>query len=114
MKKTFTARALTCVLLAAVMLFSLAACGAKEQDRVYGTASAGVTLKADGSFSANLYHSVSKAGTYTESESSAGVTVVTFTVSDGTTAVGTIQGKVLTIPTEWMDSHGHGSSFTLQ
>ncbi|MCL2507679.1 MAG: hypothetical protein FWF05_00740 [Oscillospiraceae bacterium] len=119
MKKTSVIRVLVCVLLTAVTVFSFTACSEKQpdekpvEDRVYGSINTGVMLNADLTFVANLYHGVVKTGTYSESTGSDGVTTVTYTV-DGYEVFGTIKNDVLTIPPEWSDSHGHGSTFALQ
>ena len=102
-------------LLAAILVFTLGACGEKpsEGPRVFGTSDTGVTLNADNTFTASLYHGVAKAGTYTESTGNDGVIKIVFTV-DGAESIGAIYNNVLTIPPEWADAHGHGSTFALQ
>ena len=66
-----------------------------------------VTLEKDRSFTARLAHE-SKSGTYTK-KTEGDVTTVTF-VCNGETAVGWIIDDTLTLPDEWDDHHGHGST----
>ena len=93
--------------------FVLVGCGSSdEEDRVFALGSHTVTLNADGTFEARLFHGFSVDGEYTES-TVAGVLTVTFT-HDGQEVRGTIVDDVLTIPHEWEDGHGHGTQFTLR
>ena len=83
-------------------------------NRVYENGNQTVILKSDGSFTANLAHEVTKSGTYNENESEEnGIITVSF-VTDGSTAEGTISNNILTIPDEWSDGHGHGTTFRLK
>jgi uncharacterized protein YxeA len=82
-----------------------------EHDHIFASGDQIIILGADGNFTAELEHDVSRSGTYTDSNVD-GVTTVSF-VYDNTTAVGTIENNVLSIPEEWDDGHGHGTSFVL-
>jgi len=107
-------RVLACLLAAFALLFTLAACGETQPvSRFYGSGNTGVTLNDDQTFVANLYHGVVKTGTYEEQESFEGYTLVIYTVG-GEELIGTIFNNILTIPQEWADGHGHGSSFPLR
>jgi ABC-type phosphate transport system substrate-binding protein len=64
-----------------------------------------ISLRADGSFSAALYHGVQYSGTY---ERASGGINLTY---DGQQAFAAIQGGALNLPEEWGDDgHGHGST----
>jgi len=71
-----------------------------------------VKLSSDGTFTASLYHGSYYSGTYAKS-SRDGVTTVAFT-SGGVTYEGEIDGKILHIPHEWEDDHGHGGVMAKQ
>jgi len=98
------------LIIAAVVYFAVRQGG----DRVYASGNESVTLYSDGSFSARLYHGLVITGTYSESKQGR-LTVVAFS-HDGTVSNGTIEGKVLDLPEEWEDDHGHGhdATFTLK
>jgi len=108
-----TKKILAMVVVLMLAAFVLVGCGSSnDEDRVYALGSHTVTLYADGTFEARLFHGFSVDGTYTES-TVAGVLTVTF-AHDGIEVRGTIVDDVLTIPQEWDDGHGHGTRFTLR
>jgi len=112
MKKTRTAtRLLTLITLITISTLLLVGCQSGSSERVFTDGHQSVTLSADGSFSAVLAHST-QSGTYTEA-TNGGVTTVTF-VSGNISVEGSIANKVLTLPTEWVDGHGHGSALPLK
>lgn len=81
------------------------------RNRVYTDGHQKVTLKHDGTFTAELAHET-REGTYAESETG-GIITVTFIVG-GSSVEGLIADDVMTIPGEWQDDHGHGSLLWLK
>ena len=109
-------RTIACAIAAAVVLFALGACsGSNNADtaRIYANGANTITLNEDFTFSAKLPHGLTKSGTYSETVDALGVTTIIFTVN-GAQASGIIRNNVLSIPSEWEDSHGHGSNFALR
>jgi len=82
----------------------------RNRERVYTDGNQTVTLQTNGAFTASLAHN-SISGTYKQKKSN-GVTIISFT-SDGATVNGSITDNILSIPEEWDDHHGHGSTFKL-
>ena len=101
-----------CVLVVLVLV-ALLAVNAYQQgrNRTYTDGYQTLMLRSDGSFTAALSHEV-KAGTYVENTED-GVITVTF-ISEGTSVVGGIENEVLTLPDEWDDGHGHGTTLMLK
>jgi len=97
------------VVIAALVFFFL---NQQNSERVYAFADSTITLRDDGSFNALLFHDVSFNGTYSEITQD-NTTIVSFTY-DGITVNGRIVGKILTLPEEWDDDHGHGMEYTLK
>ena len=97
------------VVIGALIIFNT---GQQSGTRVFTAGSQTVTLRDDGTFSAQLAHSVAKSGTYTESVAD-NITTISFTYN-GKTEKGSIVNNVLTLPHEWDDGHGHGTKFTLK
>jgi len=71
-----------------------------------------IELYANGSFSANLYHGVEYKGNFSKSSTGSNEIIV-FTVNDAT-FVAPVINNVLNLPSEWRDSHGHGSTLKKQ
>lgn len=65
-----------------------------------------IILNSNGTFTANIPHSVQKSGKYTINNN-----IISFT-ADNVTESGYINGKSITIPEEWDDGHGHGTIYT--
>ena len=104
-----------CVLAAAAIgVFFLVSTLLQDNDRAFVAAGTGnqVILHEDGSFTAELPHNVRKTGTYSEHVVGATTTVL-FDV-DGWTVGGSIQGRTLTIPSEWDDGCGHTRFYVLR
>ena len=83
----------------------------QSKTRVYTDGHQTITLHHDGKFTAALAHEA-ESGIYTET-SNDGVITVTFT-TDGNSVTGTIVDDILTLPAEWDDGHGHGSTLMLK
>ena len=76
---------------------------------VYTDGTAAVTLNADGSYTAALYHNESFRGSYTKQKVGS-ETTVTFLDINGAVYTGYIEGNTFHLPEEWGDDHGHASS----
>lgn len=103
-----------CVCAAVVVIavvFAVVTLVLQSKNRVFTDGHQKLTLKYNGTFTAELAHETRK-GTFTESEADGSITV-TFT-SDGASVNGAISDGVLTIPEEWQDDHGHGSYLWLE
>ena len=99
--------AVIAVAVAAVVIWQVTQNIGKE---IYSDGHATVQLFSDGSFKADLYHDDDTyEGTYTK-KTEGGRVIVTFVASDGQTCAGAIANNRLSIPHEWQDSHGHGTS----
>jgi hypothetical protein len=109
-KKIIRVTACAIIAIVAISLIVFIALRQKD-DLVYTDGNQTVTLRADGTFTARLAHD-SRAGTYTETKEG-GITIISFII-DGIAADGEIANDVLTIPNEWGDSHGHGSTLKLK
>jgi len=105
------------VVVVAAFAFALFLIADRQKDnRVYADGSFSVTLRANGTFDAVLQHNVRISGTYVEDvlgDSQNGGSTITFT-HDGTDAIGSIDGDLLTIPEEWDDGHSHGEQYRLR
>ena len=104
-KKIIIIAVIAVVILAVAAIFIINAINAKN-DEIYTDGSATITLRANGTFSAVMYHDRRYSGTYVKSKDGDEVTV-TFTY-DGITAVAELENNELHIPHEWEDGHGHG------
>jgi len=110
-KKTLILAA--CISVAAILVALIAFSLVQQSNvRVFGDGYQTFTLRRNGTFTAQLYHDAAKNGTYTEHEED-GITIVSFT-HDGKTEHGSIVNNILTIPDEWDDGHGHGTSFLMR
>jgi len=96
-------------LLIAAVIISI---NSRNETRVFASFNNTVELRGDGTFTANLPHGVVREGTFTES-TTGGVTTVLFD-ERGRTAAGSINGNVLTIPSEWDDGHRHPRNYMLR
>jgi len=96
------------IIAAALLIFNSAS---QSQDRVFTDGHQTITLREDGTFTAELAHET-KNGQYTESTANSIITV-TFT-SEGKSATSRITNDILTIPHEWQDDHGHGTQLKLK
>lgn len=86
-------------------LFALNIGRAASPLAVYSDGGATITLFADGTFTASLYHGEHHTGTYQYQDG-----WVTFTYS-GITVSAALSGTVMVLPIVWSDGHGHGSGF---
>ena len=104
--------AVVCVLVA-VIIAAIIIINAYQQSktRVYTDGQQTITLHHNGKFTAALAHEA-ESGTYTET-SNDGVITVTFTTV-GKSVAATIIDDILTLPEEWDDGHGHGSTLILK
>ena len=96
--------ALVVIAIAAILIFNAYQ---QSKNRVYTDGHQTITLRHDGKFTAELAHET-RSGTYTEA-SKDGVITVTFT-SNGSSVTCSIVNDSLTLPEEWDDGHGHGST----
>ncbi|MCL1805012.1 MAG: hypothetical protein FWG28_03275 [Clostridiales bacterium] len=78
----------------------------QSKTRVFTDGHQTVTLRRDGTFTAELAHE-DREGSYTESKANGTVTV-TFIIG-GAAVDGSIADGILTLPHEWDDGHGHGT-----
>jgi len=81
------------------------------QQRVFTDGRQQVILNNNGSFTSRDAHGRTRQGTFTET-SDGGLITVSFT-EGGTTAIGTIENNVLTIPSEWDDGCRHNPHLPL-
>jgi len=70
----------------------------------YAEGGQSLRLHSDGTFTAILYHEVSYSGTYERVENGVNLTYGEITPI---TVFSHIENKLLTLPTEWDDFHGH-------
>ena len=98
-----------CVAIAAV-IFAVIAFNIYQQggSRVFTDEMQTVTLRGNGRFTAELFHGITRNGTYIEHVSD-GVTTISFT-ERGVTVTGELLDDVLTIPAEWGVGCGHDHS----
>ena len=82
-----------------------------KTSRVFSDGNQRLILRDNGTFDANDFHGIRRRGTYTETDTG-DVTIIEFII-DGRAEQGSIIGNVLTLPSEWDDSHGHGNVLTL-
>jgi len=112
-KKTFISIVCSVIVLAFLVPFILSAIQ-QSGARVFSDGFQTITLRRNGTFTAQLFHEAIDNGTYTEA--SHGSEAVVAFAYNGLVAAGSISGNVLTVPPEWEDTHGHGEStgFTLR
>ena len=102
---------IVCVVAAAAIIAALAVNAHQRRGvRVFSAPNQTVELHTDGTFSAVLHHNIRRRGTFTESTSD-GITTITF-IEGNMSAVGSIEGDILTIPAEWDDGHRHNRFLT--
>jgi len=96
----------------AIVAFTVMEFLREDNSRVFATGGSNVTLNDDGTFIALLPHGVVRSGEFTETQDG-NITIISFSQA-GATAMGTIEGNVLTIPSAWDDGHGHPTRYTLR
>ena len=99
------------IVLVAVVAIIISVFGGRGETYTDGHAS--VVLSSNGSFEAELYHHETYEGTYTKTPDSGGF-AVTFVTRGGEAYIGFIDGRVLILPEEWQDDHGHGYMLPLK
>jgi len=80
--------------------------------RIFTDGTQSITLRENGTFTAELYHGVMRNGLYKE-DGVDDITIISFD-ENGIVAVGFLMNDVLTYPEEWDDMHGHNRDLTLK
>ena len=110
-KKVIVISAVVVVFLAIAALFVYDAV-MKSGTEFYSDGHQSVRLFSDGTFTAELYHGVRYSGTY-EKIGQGDDFSIAYTSGD-VTVTGEVTGRLLHIPEEWQDDHGHGTVLTKQ
>jgi len=95
-----------CIIIAIIIAGAFAFDAFRQRnDRVFEDHHQTVTLRGNGTFTAQLHHNVVVTGTYTE-DIADGATTITF-INNGSHHRGSIDGEILTLPSEWDDGCDH-------